>query len=184
LTRRQGKPAVPVLLARIVAGTVVAGTVVAGTVACSSGGGQPVTIAAGGAHGSGSPSPASAAAVMRAGEWLTGPSEKLLGAVNANVVGVSEALLHHQHGPAVTIPGRRLATAAKAALDGPAPPLDAGLYRSGLTDLSQAGTDAAGGHTGAVEPLLTAGITEITKVTAAADLVAPTGHPPGSGDPS
>jgi hypothetical protein len=179
------------LITRRIAVATIAAGIVAGTVACSAGGGQPAASTggstgstAGSPHATGSPAPASAVAVRKCDKWLTGPSEQLLSAVNANVVGVSKALLNHQHGPAVTTPGRRLAAAAKAALDGPAPPLDAGVYRSGLTDLRQAGTDAASGQTEAVEPLLTAGITAITKVTAAADLVAPTGHPPASGDPS
>jgi hypothetical protein len=177
LTRKYGKMAV--LLA----------AVVAGSVACSSGGGKPAPAGgpartAGSAHATGSPSPASATAVTKADKWLTGPAEKLLGSVNVDVVGVSKALTTGTHGPAVTTAGQRLATAANAALDGPAAPVDSSLYRSALTALITAGRDAAGGRLGAVEPLLAAGTSEITKVTAAADLVAPDGQSAGAGDPS
>jgi hypothetical protein len=177
LTRKYGRLAV--LLA----------AVVAASVACSSGGGKPAPAAGaartvGRAHATSSPSPASATAVTKADKWLTGPAEKLLGSVNVDVVGVSKAMTTDQHRTAVTTAGQRLATAAHAALDGPAPPVDTSLYRSALTALMAAGRDAAGGRLGAVEPLLAAGTSEITKVTAAADLVAPDGQPAGVGDPS
>jgi hypothetical protein len=177
LTRKYGKLAV--LLA----------AVVAGSVACSSGGGKPAASGgpprtAGSAHATGSPSPATGAAVVKADKWLTGPAETLLGSVNADAVGMSNVLLADKHGTVVITDGKRLSAAAQAALDGPAPPVDTSLYRSGLTDIRSAAIDAASGHLAAVEPLLSAGITEITKVTAAADLIAPVGQPAGVGDPS
>jgi hypothetical protein len=118
--------------------------------------------------------PAPEASVMAADKWLTGRADKVLGSLNTDVVNVRRALRAGQRGTEARA-GRQLAAAARAALDGPMPPVDAALYRSALADLDKAGTDAAVGQPGAVGPLLTAGTTEITKVTAATDLVAPSG---------
>jgi hypothetical protein len=146
-------------------------------------------VAAGGGTGAGTPgpgarpiggttsapiTPAPEASVMAADNWLTGPADKVLGSLNADVVNVSKALRAGERGTEARA-GRQLAAAAKAALDGPMPPVDAALYRSALADLDKAGTDTAAGQPGAVGSLLIAGTTDITKVTAAADLVAPAG---------
>ena len=198
MTRWQARAAVPVLLAAVAAGSAgCTATPTAGTTrtpapavkeeATAKGSTSPkadATGTAGTGAAAASPAPASVAAVLKADKWLAGPSEKLLGTVNTSVVEVSRDVLSGRHGTAVADAGRRLAAAAKAALDGPRPPLDAALYRAALADLRDAGTDAASGHLGAVEPLLIAGTSEIAKVTAAADLVAPAGEPPGAGDPS
>jgi hypothetical protein len=132
---------------------------------------------------SGATTPAPEVSVVAANRWLTGPADKLLGSVSTDAANVSKALRSGESGRAA-VAGRQLAAVAKTALDGPMPPVDAPLYRSALTDLGKAGTDAAAGRLGAVGPLLTAGTTEITKVTAAADLVAPVNPPAPVLDPN
>ena len=128
-------------------------------------------------------SPAPEVSVVAADKWLTGPADKLLGALNTDVVNVSKALRGGKRGT-VTSAGRQLAAVAEAALNGPMPPADAPLYKSALANLARAGTDAATGQLGAVGPLLAAGTTEITRVTAAADLVAPVNPPAPVNDPN
>jgi hypothetical protein len=165
---------VAVLLVAAVAGAIVAVVAIAGPTA--------------GAHATGgitagAITPVPEASVAAANRWLTGPADKLLESVNTEVANVSKALRSGERGRAESA-GRQLAAVAKAALDGPMPPVDTSLYRSALANLGEAGTDAADGQLDAVGPLLIAGTTEITKVTAAADLVAPVNPPAPVMDPN
>ena len=63
------------------------------------------------------------------------------------------------------------------------PPAEASTYQAALRAFQRAGADAAGGKFKAAEPWLVAGSTELTKVTAAANLPAPV-NPPAEGNGS
>jgi hypothetical protein len=107
--------------------------------------------------------------VTRGSKWLDGSSVRMLTAVNADIGKVSTAS-HPGNDAAFRAAGARLAADASAALAGPMPPVDAGLYRSALKDLTTAGSDDADGRfSEAVRPLAQ-GRAGIMKVTAAADL--------------
>ena len=67
----------------------------------------------------------------------------------------------------------RLVKAARAALSGPMPPVDANVYQAALDDLKAGGTDVASGNFGTATRLLNAGEIGITKVTAESDLPVP-----------
>ena len=108
------------------------------------------------------------AAVTKGAKWLTGPPGKLLAAVNADV-GRLSAAERAGHLGAAKIAGTQLAANAKAALDGPMPPVDATVYRSALKDFVTAGTSAADGDFSKATRLSNVGITGITEVTAAAN---------------
>jgi hypothetical protein len=126
--------------------------------------------------GSASAPPLVASAVTRGSKWLGGSDAKSLTAVNADLGRVSAAVMAGKQGTARTA-GARLAADAAAALGGPMPPVDAGVYRSALTDLEAAGRYAASGETGKALRLLKAGQAGIMKVTAAADMPVPVKTP-------
>ena len=106
------------------------------------------------------------AAVTKGAKWLTGPAGKLLVAVNADIGRLSTAERAGKQG-AAKIVGTQLAADAKAALDGPMPPVDARVYQSALKDFVSAGTSAAGGDFSKATRLSNVGIIGITEVTAA-----------------
>ncbi len=108
------------------------------------------------------------AAVTKGAKWLTGPPGKLLAAVNADIGRLSTAERAGKQG-AAKIVGTQLAADAKAALDGPMPPVDATVYRSALKDFVSAGTSAADGDFSKATRLSNVGIIGITEVTAAAN---------------
>jgi hypothetical protein len=80
--------------------------------------------------------------------------------------------------------GGQLAADARAALAGPVPPVDAAAYRSALHDLVTAGSYTASGNFRKASPLLAAGESGITKVTAAADLPDPAHAPAAVTEPN
>jgi hypothetical protein len=107
-------------------------------------------------------------AVTKGGKWLTGSSGKLLVAVNADIGKLSTAERAGNQGTAKIV-GAQLVTDARAALDGPLPPVDAKVYRSALDDLVRAGTFAADGDLSKVAHPLNVGLIGLAEVTAAAD---------------
>ena len=100
--------------------------------------------------------------------WLTGPAGRLLTALDADVGRLSGALRAGQHGAAGRA-GARLAADARAALEGPAPPADAGIYRSALRDFERAGNDIVNRKYDRASRLIATGNVRITKVTGAAN---------------
>ncbi len=108
------------------------------------------------------------AAVTKGAKWLTGPGGKLLAAVNSDIGRLRTAERARKQG-AAKIVGTQLAADAKAALDGPTPPVDAAVYQSALKDFVAAGTSAAGGDFSKATRLSNVGIVGITEVTAAAN---------------
>lgn len=124
----------------------------------------------------GTTSPPQVAAVTRGARWLSGPAGQLLKAVNADLGRLSTGERSGKPGIAKTA-GTRLAMDAKAALNGPLPPVDAKIYRSALKDLERAGTYAANGVFSKSNTLLNAGDSDITKVTSSV-------NPPATANPS
>lgn len=161
----------PVLLIVVVIGVVVA---LAGT-----SGGKTASPPAGGAA---SAAPREAA-VTNGAKWITGPSGKLLAVVNAGLGRLAAADRAGQRSAARTA-GTELAADAKAALDGPMPPVEAAVYQSALKDFEQAGGYTASGEFGRATPLLNAGGSGITKVTAAVDTPAAVNPPARGSDPN
>jgi hypothetical protein len=106
-------------------------------------------------------------AVTKGAKWLTGPAGKLLADVNADIGRLSAETAAKQG--AAKIAGTQLAGDAKAALDGPMPPVDATVYQSALNDFVTAGTSAASGDLSKAKRLSQVGMIRITEVTAAAD---------------
>ncbi len=100
--------------------------------------------------------------------WLAGPAGKLLTALNADVGRLGAALRAGQHGAAGRA-GARIAADARAALDGPAPPADAGSYRSALREIERAGNDIVSRKYDQASRLIATGNIRITKVTGAAN---------------
>jgi hypothetical protein len=141
-------------------------------------GGTPATTTASTSHRAGPTFilPETAAATKGA-KWLTGPAGKLLTAVNADIGKLSTAERAGKQ-DAAKIAGTQLATDAKAALNGPMPPVDAKVYQSALEALVRAGTSAANGNLSKVAHPLNVGLTGITEVTATAN------RPPAHGAPT
>lgn len=114
----------------------------------------------------------------KGGKWLTGRANRLLKVVMDDFVTLSRAESAAKP-DAAKIAGTQLAAAAKSALGGPMPPVDAALYRSALKDFGRAGAAAAGGDFGRATLLLNAGIADITQVTAAVDAPVAANEPSG-----
>jgi hypothetical protein len=161
----------PVLLIVMVIGVVVALT--------GSSGAKTASRPAGGAA---SAAPVEAA-VTNGAKWITGRSGKLLAVVNADLGRLAAADRAGQRSAARTA-GTQLAADAKAALDGPMPPVEATVYQSALKDFEQAGAYTASGEFGPAAPLLNAGGSGITKVTAAVDTPAAVNPPAPGSDPN
>ena len=83
-------------------------------------------------------------AATKGEKWLTGPAGKLLSTVNTDVGKIS-ADQRAGMGSAEKAVGALLAADAKAALDGPMPPVRAAVYRTALEDFEQIGDDAVSG---------------------------------------
>jgi hypothetical protein len=171
--------AIPVLLVMVAGSIAAAVTAGAGKPPVALGGrtgpgavATPSTSAAGTGNGAGTTTAAEQAILAKDGKWLTGPAGKLLGTVNADLGRLTKAQLAREHNAAKSA-GARLAVAAKAALGGPMPPVDAALYRVALTDLGKAGTNAAAGDFAAAKSPQTAGTAVLAMVIAATDPVAP-----------
>jgi hypothetical protein len=165
------------VLAWVLSGLVV--VVLAGVVAALATGSPP-----GAARPAGGPTTAADAAVVTKGsKWITGPGGKLLDVVNADVGRVSAAGRAGDRA-AARAAGGQLAADARAALAGPVPPVDAAAYRSALHDLVTAGSYTASGNFRKASPLLAAGESGITKVTAAADLPDPAHAPAAVTEPN
>ena len=122
------------------------------------------------------------APATRGAKWLTGRAGKLLHAVNADMGKVSAYERSGKRSKAKSA-GVQLAAAARAALDGPMPPVDARIYRSALEDFEQIGMDAARGNFRAASSLLTPASLGIVKVTAAVNMSAPVNPPARVSDP-
>jgi hypothetical protein len=123
------------------------------------------------------------AAVTRGAKWVTGPADKLLTAVNADLGKVSEDQRAGNYSAAKRA-GAQLAVAARAALDGPMPSVDAVVYRSALKDFQKIGTDTASGNVRKANSLLVAANLGIMRAVAAADSPAPVNPPAGDNDPN
>lgn len=163
--------------AALVSVLVVAAVAVGIFLAVGGSGGTPATTTASTSHRAGPTFilPETAAATKGA-KWITGPAGKLLTAVNADIGKLSTAERAGKPS-AAKIAGTQLATDAKAALNGPMPPVDAGVYQSALEALVRAGTFAASGDLSKVTHPLDVGLTGITEVTAVAN------RPPAHGAP-
>jgi hypothetical protein len=134
---------------------------VGGVVACSAGG-----------KTASRPSAPALPAVTKGAHWMTGPAGKLLASVNIDLGKLSAAQRAGQRDVA-KIAGARLAADVQTALAGPMPPVDAAIYRVGLTDLEKAGAQISSGSSNAAGALLAAGNGDVTEVTAAVNPPAP-----------
>jgi hypothetical protein len=168
--RKAAAIAIPVLLVMVAGGTAAALTAGAGKPPVALG--TRTRTGTGTRTGAGTTTAAEQAILAKDGKWLTGPAGKLLSTVNADLGRLTKAQLAGEHNAAKSA-GTRLAVAAKAALGGPMPPVDAALYRVALTDLGKAGTNAAAGNFTAAKSPQTAGTAVLAMVTAATDPVAP-----------
>ena len=121
---------------------------------------------------------------MTTGEkWITGPAGKLLSAVNTDVGKIS-ADQRAGNGNAAKDLGALLTADAKAALDGPMPPVRTAVYRAALEDFEQIGNDTASGNFGKTSSLLTTANLDIMSVTTAANKTAPVNSAAQVNDPS
>jgi hypothetical protein len=167
-----------------------------GTTAASGAGGKDGSVAIGGTFGSGSGKSGAVAgsgsnhgggnttgagqsvhvptqaAVTKGEKWVTGSAGKLLSAVNADVGKISADQRAGKDSAAKDL-GPLLTADAKAALDGPMPPVDTAVYRAALRDFEQIGKDTASGNFSKTSSLLTTANLDITSVTTAANLAAP-----------
>jgi hypothetical protein len=124
------------------------------------------------------PSAGELAATTKGSGWFAGSGGKRLDAVNADVGTLNKAAAAGNHA-AVRTAGAELAHAARAALNGKMPPVDAGTYAAALDGFERAGNDAV---LGAVAAALSAeNVSElyIAKVTSALDEPSKR-QPPGS----
>jgi hypothetical protein len=121
-------------------------------------------------------------AVTRGAKWVTGPVDKILTDVNADL-GTVDADQRAGKYAAVRISGAQLAADAGAALAGQMPPVDAAIYRSALKDYEQIGVDAASGNFSKASPLVAAATLNLMKVTAAVDQSAPANSSAQVNDP-
>jgi hypothetical protein len=158
------------VLTALASALVVAAGIVA-AVMVSSGGTASVPHSPGGAHSAPPASPVSYSRT-RGSKWLTGRAAKLLDAVNADLGKVTIDVQAGKHAAAEAV-GARLVRAARAALSGRMPPVDANVYKAALNDLKTGGTEVASGNFSTATRLLTAGEIGITKVISEADLPVP-----------
>jgi hypothetical protein len=122
-------------------------------------------------------------AVTKGEKWLTGPAGKLLSTVNTDVGKIS-ADQRAGMGSAEKSLGALLAADAKAALDGPMPPVRAVVYRAALEDFEQIGEDAVSGNFSKSGSLLTTANLDMMSVTTTANTTAPVNSPAQVNDPS
>jgi hypothetical protein len=122
-------------------------------------------------------------AVTKGEKWITGPAGKLLGTVNTDVGKIS-ADQRAGNGNAAKELGAQLAADAKAALDGPMPPVRAAVYRAALEDFVQVGNDTVKGDFGKTNSLLTTANIDLMSVTTGANTTAPVTPAAQVNDPS
>lgn len=108
--------------------------------------------------------------------WLDGSGAPLLSAVTVDLGKVTSAEQAGNRSMAESA-GAGLASAARAALAGPMPQVDAKVYRSALKKLEKAGSYVASGQFGDAASLLRKGEAGLLKVTAAADAPVPVKTP-------
>ena len=121
-------------------------------------------------------------AATKGEKWLTGPAGKLLSTVNTDVGKIS-ADQRAGMGSAEKSLGALLAADAKAALDGPMPPVRAVVYRTALEDFEQIGEYAVSGNFSKSDSLLTTANLDLMSVTTAANTTAPVNSPAQVNDP-
>jgi hypothetical protein len=193
---------VPVLVIALAVGAALAssGGGKAGSAAAGNGGGTDSVAAGAGAgtssavkgsgtsHRGGSPAvgkqvhvPTQPAAT-KGEKWLTGPAGKLLSTVNTDVGKIS-ADQRAGTGSAEKSLGALLAADAKAALDGPMPPVRAAVYRTALEDFEQIGEDFVIGSFSKSDSLLTTANVDLMSVTTAANTTAPVNSTAQVNDP-
>jgi hypothetical protein len=122
-------------------------------------------------------------AVTKGEKWIVGPAGKLLTAVNTDVGKISAAQRAGDESAAKNL-GPLLSADAKAALDGPMPPVRAAVYRVALEDFEQIGQDTTSGNFSKTSSLLTAANVDIMSVTTAANQTAPVNSAAQVNDPS
>jgi hypothetical protein len=157
---------IPVALLSVLAVCLVVGIVVV------VGGSQPASSS----HVVGSKAAGAQAAttLTRGSGWLASSGAKQLSAVNADVARLMTAERAAHQSAAAKAAGARLASDARAALNGSMPPVEAAVYRAALQRLEGAGSAAASGQFGKkAAHLLTAGEAGLMTVTAAADAPVP-----------
>jgi len=195
---------IPVLVIALAVGAAVAvagsGDGTAGSTAASSGGGTGSLAASGGAGKSGAVSSRSShgrsvttvgnqvhapaqPAVTTGEKWITGSAGKLLSAVNTDVGKISADQRAGNRNGAKDL-GALLTADAKAALDGPMPPVRTAVYRAALEDFEQIGTDTVSGNFGKTSSLLTTANLDVMSVTTAANKTAPVASAAQVNDPS
>jgi hypothetical protein len=195
---------IPVLVIALAAGAAIAssGGGKAGTTGASSGGGTDSVAANTGAgqsraaNGSGSSHRGGSStgvakqiqvptqpAVTKGEKWITGPAGQLLSAVNTDAGKIS-ADQRAGKGNAAKDLGAQLAADAKAALDGPMPPVRTAVYRAALEDFEQIGKDTVSGNFGKTSSLLTTADLDIMSVTTAVNVAAPANSAAQVNDPS
>jgi hypothetical protein len=172
----------------------------AGSTAASSGGGTGSLAASGGAGKSGAVSSRSShggsvatvgkqvhapaqPAVTTGEKWITGPAGKLLSVVNTDVGKISADQRAGNRNAAKDL-GALLTADAKAALDGPMPPMRTAVYRAALEDFEQIGNDTVSGNFGKTGSLLTTANLDVMSVTTAANKTAPVTSAAQVNDPS
>jgi hypothetical protein len=121
-------------------------------------------------------------AVTKGEKWLTGPAGQLLSTLNTDAGKIS-ADQRAGMGSAGKSLGALLAADAKAALDGPMPPVRAAVYRTALEDFEQIGDDAVSGNSSKSGSLLTTANLDLMSVTTAANATAPVNSPAQVNDP-
>jgi hypothetical protein len=192
---------IPVLVIALAAGAAIAssGGGKAGTTAGSSGGGTDSVgtgAGQGGAvNGSGSSRRGGSStgvgkqihvptqpAVTKGEKWITGPAGQLLSAVNTDAGKISADQRAGQGNAAKDL-GAQLAADAKAALDGPMPPVRTAVYRAALADFEQIGKDTVSGNFGKTSSLLTTANLDIVSVTTAVNVAAPANSAAQVNDP-
>jgi hypothetical protein len=124
------------------------------------------------------PSAGELAARTKGSGWFAGSGGRRLAAVNADVGALNKAAVAGNQA-AVRRAGTELAQAARAALNGKMPPVDAGSYVAALDGFERAGNDAAAGAVAAAQSAENVSELYIAKVTSALDEPSKK-QPPGS----
>jgi hypothetical protein len=124
------------------------------------------------------PSAGELAARTKGSGWFAGSGSRRMDAVNADVGALNKAAAAGNQA-AVRTAGAELAQAARAALNGTMPPVDAGTYVTALDGFERAGNDAARGALAAAESAENVSELYIAKVTSALDEPSKK-QPPGS----
>jgi len=124
------------------------------------------------------PSAGELAARTKGSGWFAGSGGRRLDAVNADVGMLNKAAVAGNQ-TAVRRAGTELAQAARAALNGKMPPVDAGTYVAALDGFERAGNDAVAGAVAAAQSAENVSELYIAKVTSALDEPSKK-QPPGS----